>query len=126
MTRTTNTPDQARAKARGGFTLIEVMVAVMILSVGLLAMASTSAVVIRQMGTAGRMSVAAAVAQSRTERLRLANCTASSSGSATTRGITESWTVTPQTRSARIDVTVTYSIRSGTRSQSYRSTIPCI
>ncbi len=127
MTRATSTPDRCTDTARGGFTLIEVMVAVMILTVGLLALASTSAVVIRQMGSAGRMGVAATVAQRRTELLRLAPCTATSSGSATTRNVAESWTVTPQTRSARIDVTVTYATRSGgTRSQSYRSTIPCI
>jgi hypothetical protein len=79
------------------------------------------------MGSAGRMGVAASVAQSRTELLRLAPCTIASNGSGTRRGVTETWTVTPQTRSARIDVTVTYTLKAGnTRSQSYRSTIPCI
>lgn len=127
MSKATPIPASLRVKARAGFTLIEVMVAIMILSVGLLALASTSAVVIRQMGSAGRMGVAASVAQSRTERLRLAPCTVSSSGSATTRGVSESWTVTPQIRSARIDITVTYNSQgTNTRSQSYRSTIPCI
>ena len=118
--------DARRTKARAGFTLVEVMVAMMILTIGLLGLASTSAVVVRQMGDAGRMGVAASVAQSRIEKLRLATCTTASAGSSTARGVSESWTITPQVRSARIDVTVTYSTRRGLRSQSYRSTVPCI
>jgi prepilin-type N-terminal cleavage/methylation domain-containing protein len=115
-----------RVKARAGFTLVEVMVAMMIMTIGLLGLASTSAVVVRQMGDAGRMGVAASVAQSRIEKLRLATCTASSTGTSTARGVSETWTITPQVRSARIDVTITYATRRGMRSQSYRSTVPCI
>lgn len=112
--------------ARGGFTLVEVMVAMLILTIGLLGLATTSAVVIRQMGDAGRMGVAASVAQSRVEKLRLANCTTTKTDSSTARGVKEKWTITPLSRSARIDLTITYNTRNGLRSQSYRSTVPCI
>jgi type IV pilus modification protein PilV len=120
------TTRKSRMKSRDGFTLVEVMVAMMILTVGLLGLASTSAVVVRQMGDAGRMGVAASIAQNRIEKLRLATCTTTSTGTNTIRGVSESWTVTPQTRSARIDVTVTYATRLGLRSQNYRSTVPCV
>ena len=117
--------ESPRSSARGGFTLVEVMVAMLIFTIGLLGLATTSAVVIKQMGDAGRMGVASTIAQSRIEKLRIANCKASSTGADTTRGVVASWTVTPQTRSARIDVTVSYNTRRGLRSQSYRSTVPC-
>lgn len=119
-------PTAPRPTRRGGFTLVEVMVAMLIFTIGLLGLATTSAVVVKQMGDAGRMGVASTIAQSRMEKLRVANCkTAVPATSNTTRGVTETWTVTPQTRSTRIDVTVSYSTRNGLRSQSYRSTIPC-
>jgi type IV pilus assembly protein PilV len=116
----------AHRTARAGFTLVEVMVAMLIFTIGLLGLATTSAVVVRQMGDAGRMGVAAAVAEARMEKLRVANCkTAVASASDTVRTVISTWSVTPQTRSTRIDVTVTYVTRNGSRSQSYRSTVPC-
>lgn len=113
-------------QARAGFTLVELMVAMLMLTVGLLALASTSAVVVKQMGDASRMGVAGTVAQTRIERLRSGTCSTAQTGTGTTRGVSESWTVTPMVRSARIDVTITYTTRRGTRSQSYRSMMRCL
>ena len=128
MTRRSERPpaNPPRSPRRGGFTLVEVMVAMLIFTIGLLGLATTSAVVIRQMGDAGRMSVAAAVAQARMEKLRVAPCaTAITSRTDTTRGVITTYSLTTQTRSSRIDVTVKYNTRSGARTQSYRSTVPC-
>lgn len=115
-----------RRTRRAGFTLVELMVAMLMFTLGMLAMASTSAVVIRQMGDAGRMSVAANVARSRIERLRAESCSGAKTGTATTRSVVEAWVVTPMTRSAQIEVTVTYATRLGSRSKSYRSMVPCV
>ena len=119
---------------RRGFTLVELMVAMMLLSVGMLALASSSAVVIRQMAESGTMSVASAVAQTRIEKVRTlaSTCTASAAATSTetTRGVNESWTVTPfittNTRAAQVSVTVTYYTRRGNRSQTYVSMVPCV
>ena len=137
ISRRSGTPRAAR-RDRKGFTLVELMVAMMLLSVGMLALASSSAVVIKQMTEAGSMSVASSVAQTRIEKLRttMSTCTAStaggavglpaaSTGTATTRGVSESWSVTPMARSAQISVTVTYYTRRGNRSQTYLSMVPC-
>jgi prepilin-type N-terminal cleavage/methylation domain-containing protein len=110
---------------RGGFTLVELMVAMVVFAMGILAMASTASVVVRQMGDAGRMSVAASVAQSRIEQLYAGNCKTASNGTATTRGVNETWFVTPATRSALILVSVTYVTRRGNRSQTYQSSVSC-
>ena len=112
-------------RTRAGFTLVELMVAMLMFTVGLLALASTSAVVVSQMGDAGRMGVAASAAQTRIERLRSGGCTTAQTGSNAARGVSESWSVTPMTRSARIDVTITYNTRRGLRSQTYRSMMRC-
>jgi type II secretion system protein I len=127
MSRRHRRPLRALArKARAGFTLVEVIVAMMIFTVGLLAMASTAGVVVKQMGDSNRMTVASAVARSRIEQLRLAPCTLGMTGSATTRGVTEAWRLTPMTRSSRIDVIVSYTTKNGTRTQAYRSMVPCV
>lgn len=120
--------DTPVGRDRKGFTLVELMVAMMLFSVGLLALASSSAVVLRQLGEAGNMNIASSVAQTRIERLRTATttCTTASTGTATTRGIAESWTVTTLARSAEIAVTATYKTTRGNRSQTYTSRIPCV
>ena len=115
----------ARRMSRTGFTLVELMVAMMIFTIGLLAMASTAAVVVRQMSDSGNMGLAASVAQNQMEQLYAGNCKVASSGTGTSRGITISWTVTPATRSAVLDVTVTYKARRGLRTQAYQSTVAC-
>ena len=125
MTRNSHAARRAAAK-REGFTLVELIVAILILSVGLLGMASTSAVVLRQMSGGAKQSIAAAVAQSRMEILRANRCGTATSGTATTRGLSESWTVTPLTRSDSVRVVVSWTARSGiTRTNSYNSRIPC-
>ena len=120
-----STSDAPPARDRKGFTLVELMVAMMLMSVGLFALASSSAVIVRQMGEASSMNIASSVAQTRVERLRTATCTAAATGTGTTRGITESWTLTPMTRSAELAVTVTYTTKRGSRSQTYTSMVPC-
>lgn len=118
-------PARAPAGDRRGFTLVELMVGIMLLTTGMLALAAGAAVVMRQMTEAGTMGIAAAVAQTRIEQLRAGSCTTTQSGTATTRGVSESWTVTPMTRSAQLQVVVSYSTRRGTKSQTYTSTVPC-
>lgn len=62
-----------RAK-EGGFTIIEVMIAVVILSVGLLGLTTTSGLVTRMMGRGQRSEMAAILAMQRMERVRPAAC----------------------------------------------------
>src|SRR5512142_3540591 len=83
-----------RVAARRGFTLIELMVTVMLLAVGLSGLVATSGAVSRMMGGSIREATAATVAASRFETLRGSACASIVAGSATTRGISESWRVT--------------------------------
>jgi prepilin-type N-terminal cleavage/methylation domain-containing protein len=90
--------DQQRgSRARAGFTIVEMIVAIMVLSIGVLGLASTAAVVQRQMASGERQSVAATIAQSRFDELTSRNCDAVSgtSGAASHRNgqILERWNV---------------------------------
>ena len=73
-------------RSQQGFTLVELLVAVVIFSVGLLALASSSAVMMRTLGESQSKTVAAAVAESRFERIRSTACANRTSGSAVSRG----------------------------------------
>ena len=89
-------PRRSATRPRAGFTVTEVVVAVMILSIGVLGLAGTSGAVARQMGGSADMTRAASRAASRLERLSgLSTCpgTTPVSGSATSNTVVERWTV---------------------------------
>jgi prepilin-type N-terminal cleavage/methylation domain-containing protein len=121
------THQHAHLRARGGFTLPELMVATMIMTVGVLALASGSAAVLRMMRDGNMQTLAATVAQARLETIRSQACASQSSGSATTRGMTEAWTLTAlSTKIYAVAETVTYVPRAGaTRKAGFNVVIPC-
>jgi prepilin-type N-terminal cleavage/methylation domain-containing protein len=104
------------SRSEEGFTIIEVLVAVMILGVGVMALAGSSAVVTRMIGRGKSSGRSAQVALSRFETLRQAarstatRCTAVNfvSGSQTTAGLSERWIVgaTGDPRPVKVIVTV--------------------
>ena len=111
---------------RSGFTLVELMVALMVFVVGVLAAASSSTVVMTMIGGSQRRTVAAVVAESRFERLRSVSCAAHANGNTTTRGVRESWSVVPLTAADDVTVMVTFASGGGrVTSQTYRTYIPC-
>ncbi|MGH7733177.1 MAG: prepilin-type N-terminal cleavage/methylation domain-containing protein [Gemmatimonadales bacterium] len=116
-----------------GFTITEVLVAIIILAIGILALAGGSTAATKMLSQAERSTWAAAVASARIETLRrVANrtvprCTdaAFASGTATTRGVSEAWTV-PSTGTARVVLeVVTYVKFRGTISDSIATIIGC-
>ena len=113
-------------RPRRGFTLVELLVAIIVLSIGLLGLASTSAVVTRQIGGGAQMTLAATTAQARFELLRSQNCTTLSNGSASARGISEVWVVTVRTRAREVTDTVKFTTTRGESVHAYRTMIPCV
>ena len=126
---------QRRARpvtAREGFTIVEVMVAIVILSVGILGLAATAGVVVRQMTGAVHQSVAATVAYSRMERIRSGSCLAMKDSSGppnglTTRNVKEFWTITgtPGSHVLIVRDSIVYIVRGRTKSQKYVTEYPC-
>lgn len=68
-------------KPERGFTLVEVIIAIVVLTVGLLGLASTAALVTRMIARGQRSAVAATYAARRMEQLRVTGCTNQAPGS---------------------------------------------
>jgi prepilin-type N-terminal cleavage/methylation domain-containing protein len=119
-----------------GFTLIEVMLAVVLLTIGVMALVGSSALVTRMIGKGKESTLAVQVATARFEKLRnIASsttppCTAGTfvSGNATTSGVAETWVVgaAPATGTGRVvTVSVTYRDNRGAITDSRSTTFLC-
>ena len=120
-----------------GFTIIEVLVAMLVLIIGATALVGSSGIVSRQIGRGRSIGTAAQVATRRLETLRrAANLRTSvggarcqhgtfASGTATTLGMSESWGVaTTGTLRNAVD-TVTYGRTGGSSRVILRTLIAC-
>ncbi len=121
-------PHAALNAARRGMTLIELMVAMVLLGVGVLGMAGLSLTVSKQFGTGARQADAALIVQSRIDSISTVSCQTLApsgpvSGTAVTRGVTERWTITDGNDIKTIVDTVTFKGR--VRPLAYQSIIPC-
>jgi prepilin-type N-terminal cleavage/methylation domain-containing protein len=117
-----------------GLTLVEVLIAVTVLGIGILALVGSSSMITRMIGRGKVETQAALAASGRMEMLRAAArstsppCLASafSSGGPVPRGAgSESWVVSPFGRLRRVSVTVTYLTVSGPRSAVLETAVPC-
>ena len=117
------------AGERRGLTLVEVIVAIILLAVGLLAMAKLAASAAIAVRGGGTQVVAAAIAQSRFDSLMSVPCVnlavggARTSGTSLTRGVRETWVVTDGQNIKRLADSVM--IPGRTRPVVYQSVIPC-
>lgn len=122
----------ARAgRSRPGLTIIELMAAVVILSIGVLGLAGTTTAVTRMMGEGDHHTDAAVAAQSRFERLRSTRCPVIG-GSASSPAV-ERWAVVGAVGPATLrlfEVVDTVTIKTRTRAkqqkQAYRSIVRCL
>ncbi len=63
-----------KRRNQGGFTILEILIAVVVLMVGVLGLVMTAALVTRMMGRANRAQLAANYASQRMEKMRTAAC----------------------------------------------------
>jgi prepilin-type N-terminal cleavage/methylation domain-containing protein len=117
------------ARNQQGFSLIEVMIAVVLLTVGVMALASGSAMVSRMIGRGRTDSMVAQVVSSRADQIRRVAasttppCNALASGNATTNGVTEQWIVDGVNGSITRNVRVITTYRTARRARSDTTTI---
>lgn len=125
--------------AQGGFTVIEILVALVVLGVGITALVGTSALVTRQVGRGRIVTIANQLANQKLEDLRRAaafkdvsgnRCTAAAGftggGPVTTRGVTYSWSISGSGNAPRLaTVTTSYPVPGGTKSFSISTYVGC-
>lgn len=110
-----------------GFSLVEVIAAMVILTIGVLGLAASARAVARLSAEGGQMSGAAAAASSKLEELRAsADCSSLAGGSGTAAdGYSLSWTVTTSGLLKEVTLTVSYSTGTRTRSTAFVTYISC-
>lgn len=117
-----------------GFTLIELMLAIVVLGVGILALVGASASVTRMIGRGKIETRAAQTASRRMEILRLSAgatfppCTDpgfATGGPILSGGVLEAWQVSPSGKVRQVKVMVTYLTARGSRTATLETRIPC-
>jgi prepilin-type N-terminal cleavage/methylation domain-containing protein len=110
--------------ARPGLTLIEVIVAILLFSIGSLGLAAASATVLRQITASTMRSRSAFAARIRDETAHSRPCSAVSSGSVLRYGLSEYWTVEAG-QSATIEQTIKRGSVFDVIADRFESAIPC-
>ena len=109
-----------------GSSLVEVVVAVVIFGVGVLALTGTSGAVARMTGLGRHASASAILASSRLERLRAAPCPpGATAGSASAGQYGEQWTATPAGIGRVLRVIVSYDDGRRARADTYETRSKC-
>jgi prepilin-type N-terminal cleavage/methylation domain-containing protein len=118
-----------------GFTLLEVLVALVIFAIGILGLSANAALVSRLAGNGSRLTVAGTVATARLEQLRALPCASVVAGTGLTRGIEERWSVAPlgpagTPRAFEVQLSVRYRLRAywgadSARTQQFTGAVPC-
>jgi Tfp pilus assembly protein PilV len=114
-----------RAHLRIGYTLIEIVVAIFLFTVGGLALVATSAVVGSELNANAIREQAGRIAASRLEVLR-AGCRRASGGHEVFGRIESAWSVGfPDSSHVSLLESITYPTQRGDRTDLYRATLPC-
>jgi len=128
MTRRTPRVDVRRP--RRGLTLVELIVAMSILSIGLLGIVGVSAAIARSLGEARADNLAAVRAQSRVEQIAGMQCNSGAivgqGGTVASRNITEKWTIQDGGNNTLLVIdSVSWTTRRGQRKAVFRTLLPC-
>ena len=110
-----------------GFTIIEVLVAMLVLTIGIIGLTTTAALVTRMIGQGERYSQASTMAAEQFEVFRSRSCTSLAAGTATRGGFTLNWTVQDAAggRARAVTVVVLSPTTRGIRADTFATTIGC-
>jgi Tfp pilus assembly protein PilV len=113
-------------RRRNAFTLIEVLIAVVLIDVGLLALVGAGSVLVRRTTELRLRAAAARVAADRLQLLGAGACAASSGIAAGAQGLREFWSATSPTNGVReFYDSVAFSVAGVDRAVALRTRLPC-
>src|SRR5688572_20421834 len=104
---------RARRRPRRGLTLIEMMIAVIVMAIGVMGLAGTAGYVAQQMGGGNMQTVAAGLSAKVADSLSARRCSSLVNGAQTNRGVTISWEVADSSRTRWVQQTVQYKPKRG-------------
>ena len=113
------------ARPRHGFTVIEMIIAIIVMAVGVMGLAGTARYVAMQMGNGRSQTLAATFATKVADSLSARRCAAIVGGTQTKRGVTITWTVADSTRTKWVTEQVQYKTKSGPKTLNYLTVIQC-
>lgn len=113
-------------RCRRGFTLAEVLLAVILIDVGLLALVAGSAVLVRETNALRLRNAALRAATNRLQQLGAAPCSSSTGASTSAAGIREDWSFASQSNGV-LDVrdSVTFVVGTTTHAIVLQTRLPC-
>lgn len=115
-----------RLRVRRGFTLIEMIIAIIVMAIGVMGLAGTASYVATQMGGANAQTIAAAMASKVSDSLSARRCSALVGGTQTKRGVTVTWTVEDSSRTRWVRESVQYKPKRGaTKTVNYVVVVQC-
>ena len=113
-------------RPRRAFTLVEVIIAVVLIDVGLLALVASSAVLIRQTAEMRARSAAVRAAANRLQQLGASTCAPAMGTAGGAYGIREHWSIQVLADGVReLHDSVTFTTPTGTKSVVLRTRLPC-
>jgi Tfp pilus assembly protein PilV len=107
-----------------GLTLVEVIVAILVFTIGGLGLATGSAVMVRQMSRTNLRAHSASIARSRDEMFHATPCAALADGEDTRSGVQSVWRVSPG-NTTTLDQKLERSAMSERHADRYLSAAPC-
>ena len=110
---------------RNGFTLPEVLVAVLVFAIGILGLASSGTYIATQAGEARAITEGAILAGRVLDSLSSVPCATVLSGQRTQSRATVTWTASPANRSVAVDATLQLAYRRGPREWRVSTLLPC-
>jgi prepilin-type N-terminal cleavage/methylation domain-containing protein len=110
---------------RPGFTLVELLVSLILLATGVLALAGSARLVLRQTTTSAMRAHAAAVASARFELLSAGGCALAAAGSRDTAGVVEAWSVVREGRALLAVDTLRFRAGRGTAALAFERVLLC-
>jgi len=111
---------------RPAFTIVEMMVAIVVFTIGLVALAATSGLVAAHVGDGGRLTASAHAARTILDSLGSQRCEAIVGGSTARDGIDVEWSVSRDSAAAQIELMAGAVLRRGARRDAYRLVVPCV